>query len=1312
MRVDRRGLSDQLKEFALDGSGLVVGAPGSGKSYHLRELADSLLKSQRQVLFLPIDRLLARDSESLAAELGVNSIAELTSDLARSPEGGVCIIDAFDAARSSDIRSLWLQTIRILKRDLGPLWRVIVSVRSYDARKSIDLLEMFPADSHPVGSLTDPSIEARHLMIPLLTVEERKSALASLAEHQEPPQITNQLLDLLDTPFKLWLLERVLEGGATSAELSGIISELPLLDLFWKQRVASEPQSEAKQLLLRSIALDMVVRSTLTVPSPSNLEQPAVDALAQLLSSEVISAPGPYLSHLTFAHNILFDYAVATLVVPADEGEHVSFLGEDPGRPLFLRPSLSYFYASIWHADRPRFWLLLRALQQVSSETVRLFGRLLPFATVAAEARILEDLDPLLGTKFSASERAQYVTWTLQALRSFGVTETTLWALAARELAHSPDRDFVWDLALLLRDLRSTEALDSDEEALCGDASRALLNWVWGRRKKDPSVDSLGAHHLVPLVAQTFSSNPQESRAVLLPIFDLLKEDGFPIEYFFRLSLDASALLHQDESLLEQLYESAFSHQEVSDAPTPMGGPILPLISNRRQDFESCRYTLTEFFPRFISASHRVGFRTGLKATNAYVMERHVLLYLRKSKESPPALFSFAGSSAKLIEDGSYIWASDIAHENELSIAAESLRLLEQASDDQELLEALLREFGTYAEVAFLWRGLLDLIARHPDRFVNYASDLFRALPVLNSHDLLVALGAALEACFHLLDEDARREIEDLVMASTPSSEDKVAQEADERLRNRLVARMPASALVTPAARELRTQLAEHGKLPTNEPLIQFEDFTARSYTTKDWLADQGVDPATEEHRTILDKSAPLEEFSTFWQNQVPSAESASSIIPTIGETRALLRKDLDPPLLRTAWTRLAAAAKTAARAISLISSHDLSVLKEILLDASEREVESEVDSEFTHPAWSPSPQTEAAQGLPWIAIRDPSPEVLQAITKLSRARSPSVRYLVGSEFWRLKSSATEAAWLLIEQRVAEESVPSIQRTLCFSLWRLMGDDLDRGVRALRVLSEENRPPGNSDAWESIFSLAFVLAFRHQNPWAKNLLEQVLAEGEPEVLRTAIIEGLEYLRPEAVNRADGTLGLACTWLHAAIESLSRFLAEAEIPINEGSPAHTAYRVLDDFAMRLDLTVDRPNKARPELERGMLSNFVREVKPIVDALLDLAPSFPQGILPASVVHHLVQFLAAVLPEDPPWVLRSTRRAASIGKGGGYTLDNMAIREVVDLVEHVLADYPKVLRGDALTDLVGLLDIFAEVGWPDAIKLIWRLDEVYR
>ena len=57
--------------------------------------------------------------------------------------------------------------------------------------------------------------------------------------------------------------------------------------------------------------------------------------------------------------------------------------------------------------------------------------------------------------------------------------------------------------------------------------------------------------------------------------------------------------------------------------------------------------------------------------------------------------------------------------------------------------------------------------------------------------------------------------------------------------------------------------------------------------------------------------------------------------------------------------------------------------------------------------------------------------------------------------------------------------------------------------------------------------------------------------------------------------------------------------------------------------------------------------------------------------------------------------------------------MGSGKLFSLVETILADHRYVVQDtSSLKDLLNLLDIFAETGWPDAIQLTWRLEEIFR
>jgi hypothetical protein len=92
---------------------------------------------------------------------------------------------------------------------------------------------------------------------------------------------------------------------------------------------------------------------------------------------------------------------------------------------------------------------------------------------------------------------------------------------------------------------------------------------------------------------------------------------------------------------------------------------------------------------------------------------------------------------------------------------------------------------------------------------------------------------------------------------------------------------------------------------------------------------------------------------------------------------------------------------------------------------------------------------------------------------------------------------------------------------------------------------------------------------------------------------------------------------------------------------------------------------------------------------------------------------METLNGVLKYDPSSVILFAAGVCRAASGLSYQFDAMAIAEMVSLVERVLADHKEVLRDNAVAKALGeMLDIFVKVGWPQAMRLTFRLDEAIR
>ena len=93
--------------------------------------------------------------------------------------------------------------------------------------------------------------------------------------------------------------------------------------------------------------------------------------------------------------------------------------------------------------------------------------------------------------------------------------------------------------------------------------------------------------------------------------------------------------------------------------------------------------------------------------------------------------------------------------------------------------------------------------------------------------------------------------------------------------------------------------------------------------------------------------------------------------------------------------------------------------------------------------------------------------------------------------------------------------------------------------------------------------------------------------------------------------------------------------------------------------------------------------------------------------------LLETLDVVLTYDPIPVVRYAAAVCRASAHMNYPFDPMAIAKSVKFVEHVMADHKDTLR-DATTakELGDLLDIFVKAGWPEAMRLVFTMDQAVR
>ena len=441
-------------------------------------------------------------------------------------------------------------------------------------------------------------------------------------------------------------------------------------------------------VLLTRIAARMVEDRALAVRVADVYPLGADDAWDSLLSSELLEEVKPNRQRVAFAHNILFDYAVSVLLIDDVPDAAVRFLSEDPSRPLFLRPSVDYFFTRLWDAAPNRFWDVFWYMLEAPEDHVRIYARLVPAMVMAREARDIAQFAPLLervgaGTNVGGTALLHL----LQAVRGlFRGQRDPLWADLVRRAADDLRPEFAWELsALTLEILERTQPLnDAPAIAACAETGRRILKWALQERVTGSTafIDNVGAVWGVRLVARTFAHDQQASRALLAQVVERLADPSFPIGYFSQLTDELNHIWPIDPAFAVDVYAAAFAHEERSDAKTSFGTPILPLTSTRRQDFSMCQYHLTEHYSEFLDASISAATRAAVLAINAFVISEHVVRFLNPgfAVEDVTENFVFRGRTAVYIRDLSHSWDAGLHRDETIKLADELLERLENAA--------------------------------------------------------------------------------------------------------------------------------------------------------------------------------------------------------------------------------------------------------------------------------------------------------------------------------------------------------------------------------------------------------------------------------------------------------------------------------------------------------------------------------------------------------------------------------------------------------------------------------------------------------
>jgi hypothetical protein len=1346
-----------LRCAAEEGSLLVVGDPGAGKSGALCDLVRLLREEERDVIFLAVDRLAASSTEALRVELGLDR--DLTEVLANWPgtAPAFLVIDALDAVRADPaanaIRDLIQTVIGQCSR-----WHVVASIRKFDLQYSQELKQLFSGNLSNTFQDQD-LLTVRHLKIPQLSMEELAQILS-----QSPPLQTvidnapEALRELLRVLFNVRLMAELLGAGIDPADLSPIRTQLELLDRYWLYRVVcNDRQRDAREGVLRR-ACDQMVRTRALRVDRRSIADPAVSPhLDYLLSTQILTewrasssaAPEQYV--LTFSHHVLFDYAVARLLFRGTPEALVTRLTDDPEQVIVVRPSLLLHFRHLWNVDphREPFWFLV--FQIIQADRIPEIGKLIGPAVAAELASELADLDPLyihIGslnrtTRAIAEQALRHLVGSLLVAtpgeRSLVGPGAGPWCDLLEYISQNLREPVAYTVRpLLVTVCEHPDAFTPQQRTAAGRTARRLLEYAWTMAIRDSWL----VGYALQSVCRTFEGDSTASAALLRRSLEPahLAEHGY--EEMPRLAREVRRLISVDTDLVGDIYQAVFRYQERRTDSIPLGSSrIVPMTSNIQQDYHMALYELAKVFSDFLTCAPRRATSTLLAVIEAYVSQAHSFAS-DASDEATEESFLFNGIAARICADYSCIWDEGDVYRNDLPVQMldnfeRYLESLAEREEDAVQLHELVELLAKENRLAVFWRRLLHLAARFPKTLGREILPLAWAVPILKGIDTSALAGDFLKVIFPDLSPDVRERVEQALL-SIPNAVPIDDREAAEHMRNRLLGCLTVTLLVTDEARHLLAALQAANAVPPNEPPIRSGGWTSTPYTEEDDLVHQGVPIGTEPNRKVSDFEQPVKAFASKHPNSVPPPEQVAAILPALQALHTALShadaEGVHPTLQDYAWGHLAAACCLIAKTERLSCDNPAgSLARTILLEASRHpdpRHHPEDDARFDeHPSWgSPATRIEAAQGLMLLARQAScaTPEVLQAIKQLSTDPVPAVRFQIAAQLNMLYRTAPELMWQIIDHLCLEErSRGVLQWLLNGTLHHLAGAYPDLITNFTKEIFDRVREgPGARRVRALCVGVFTSLYIWRDNVRCRETIFGVVAAAvtHPDDahavlhhLRQPLTHGpTESPNPEQDAIRQRTFDLVARLLHVTRDGLHHIQNKHQnVPFNSWpavaqESARSLTQLIDSIGDELYFAsgaFDGMADQKP-LTHDERARFYDEAGHIIDDLADM------GL--ASLTHHLLEILESFIPFNPSSVFRRIGRVILAGKKGNYQYESLAADLMVRLVERYLAEYRSLLREDeeCRRILFEVLDVFVQAGWPSARRLTYRLEEIFR
>ena len=1303
----QRAQATDARTAAKDGHLLILGMPGAGKSGALHDLTKTLHAQGADVVLFAVDQLEAASTGALRNELGLTH--EFTTILAAWPgtTPGYLIIDALDAARTDGaVKTLHAIMEQVITSNTR--WHVIASVRKFDLRYKTKLQRLFHGT--PPSTHTDNEfLTTRHVNIPALTdseltqVGQQSPPLAVLMTAPPAP-----LQDLLRLPFNLRLLAELLGTGISTTELQPLRTQVELLDRFWQERIIRDDgNGDARELVLRRTTNAMVEQRALRTARTAVISDDAASGafLTDLLSNHVLAEWTTQTGKaqreiLTFPHHLLFDYAVSRLSIPPEHQNLIARLTAEPDLLLAIRPSIDLHCQRLWHSDQAAFWdLAFRILESSIPEV----GKLIAPSVAALNATTSTQTQPLLEclqdpTRHTTGIAAlQHI---LATLLTHGTNTKTVisgpWLKCLNQFTATltPQLTNTVRPYTIFLSQHAEDLTPADRDNL-GSIARRLL--AYALKNNDPllTINTINA------VTKTITTDPAASITLLRECIteEHLRTYGYHTLPF--LAPNVPILAKVDAILVHDLYVAAFRFKEESQDITAMGdSQILPLSSNKKQDYDLGLWQLAEQYPTVLKLGPREAIDALLAIVEDYVRAEH-------NAAQAPVPIEFDNQHTSLLPDYSSIWDGDLAlqHDNHIKMLNAFQTFLEHTTSTAAIQDYLCQVAAQHPP-AVIWRRLLIAGANRPATIGHALRSLGWDHNILIECDTTRPVGRFLQVTYPTLTEPERERIENAIM-DIPSGEGQNFEVAS-HCRDRLLGCLGSSQFVTAAAREQYALVTQQGGPASNDG--------------EDVVVQWGTFPPapTTEDIELAALLKPVTAFADQQLNTAPSSEAIAAILPHIKQLDDVITKPhaaLTPAFVTEAFTEIARCGVAIGRTDELTNA-EAALLLPIILRVTTQESPAPDDDQDQHlpvTGWGSAPRITAAEAATVLA-RHPScctGETREAIQRLSIDPVPAVRLQVATRVRCLYKTAPDLMWELLDYYAKDEQNPTVVAAALGALGRLpLAHMAKTAALTETIFNRTTDAPAWKEARDTSIQVFCRLSLWGNDAESTAILDHLIADpvNHAQALERLILDLAGKLPAEEQRITDAAFTLLLRTLTNIVQAM-----HAIEGANQGTPPLPPavqeqycglFQCADTVARQLFFVsgaFKNPNNNRTLLPPDV---FYERAKPLFVLL--------SGIGHPHVAHYVLDTLKYFIAVDPPGVLLLVGDVVRTGSRYGYQYEQLAEGLMVEIVEQYLAAYRPILRErpECHTALMDILDIFVRVGWPRAHQLTYQLSDIYR